>query len=342
MRILTILASTCLILTAFSFQTSSHATGTTVLNFDPPLAIVQIDQTFSINITIDQVMDLCSWEFRLYFKNDVLEATAYEEGPFLRSGGPTFLWPQSFTNNYNATHGQAWLACVSMWQGPGVNGSGVLATITFKAKNWGTSRLNLRNTYLYNSAYQPIDHTAVDGTVQAGIHDVAIKNVNPLKTIVGQNWTMCINVVAENQGNYTENFNVTAYANTTQIATQEVTLNSGENTTITYLWSTIGIPKGNYIINASATTVQYETDTADNTKTADSQVKVGVRGDLNDDNKCNILDLVKLSGKFGAERGDPHSPPAPKYDPNYDFNDDNKINILDLVKVAIYFGETDP
>jgi hypothetical protein len=63
---------------------------------------------------------------------------------------------------------------------------------------------------------------------------------------------------------------------------------------------------------------------------------------LNNDKKCNILDLVKVAGKFGAERGDPHSPPAPKYDPNYDFNDDNKINILDLVKVAIHFGETDP
>jgi plastocyanin len=71
-------------------------------------------------------------------------------------------------------------------------------------------------------------------------------------------------------------------------------------------------------------------------------ITVRLFGDLNGDNKCNILDLVKEAGKFGAEKGDPHSPPAPKYDPNYDFNNDNKINILDLVKLATKFGTTDP
>jgi hypothetical protein len=52
--------------------------------------------------------------------------------------------------------------------------------------------------------------------------------------------------------------------------------------------------------------------------------------------------MIKVAGKFGAERGDPHSPPAPKYDPNYDMNDDSKINLSDLIKVAKYFGTTDP
>jgi hypothetical protein len=59
-----------------------------------------------------------------------------------------------------------------------------------------------------------------------------------------------------------------------------------------------------------------------------------VPGDFNGDGKCNLSDLIKVAGKFGAEKGDPHSPPAPKYDPNYDMNYDDKINLSDLIKIG--------
>jgi hypothetical protein len=52
----------------------------------------------------------------------------------------------------------------------------------------------------------------MDGVVEFLPRDVAVTNVTPQKTIVGQNCSMPINVTVENQGNCTENFNVTAYA----------------------------------------------------------------------------------------------------------------------------------
>jgi serine protease AprX len=171
------------------------------------------------------------------------------------------------------------------------------------------------------------------------VHDVSVTQIVPSERATSGNIHIYVTVV--NQGDNTETFGVTVSANTTQVAMQEVTMNRGANITITFTWNTTGFAKGNYTISAYAWPVPGETDTSDNTFT-DGTVKIGVRGDLNDDNKCNILDLVKEAGKFGAEKGDPHSPPYPKYDPNYDFNDDNKINILDMVKVAIHFGETDP
>jgi parallel beta-helix repeat protein len=172
-------------------------------------------------------------------------------------------------------------------------------------------------------------------------HDIGITTVTTSKTLIGQGLTLRIDLKILNYGTHDELFTVTVSADATFTGTQTITLTRRNSIAIGFFWNTTGIAKGNYTVTAYATPVTDETDTFDNTS-AGGTVKVGVRGDLNNDNKCNILDLVKVAGKFGAERGDPHSPPAPKYDSNYDFNDDNKINILDLVKVAGYFGTIDP
>jgi hypothetical protein len=49
---------------------------------------------------------------------------------------------------------------------------------------------------------------------------------------VGQGFSATINVTVANQGNYTETFNVTAYANGTAIQTETLTLTSQNSTTI--------------------------------------------------------------------------------------------------------------
>ena len=56
--------------------------------------------------------------------------------------------------------------------------------------------------------------------VRAQNHDVAISNVIPVKTIVGQNYTTLVYVLVENQGDFTETFNVTAYYGGTPISTE--------------------------------------------------------------------------------------------------------------------------
>jgi len=54
-----------------------------------------------------------------------------------------------------------------------------------------------------------------------------------------------------------------------------------------------------------------------------------LEGDVNNDNKCNILDLSALGSAFGT------SPPSNKW---ADFNRDNKANILDLSTLGGSFG----
>jgi hypothetical protein len=153
---------------------------------------------------------------------------------------------------------------------------------------------------------------------------------------------MRINVTLANQGDFTEIFNVTVYANTTSIATQTVTLTSLNSTTISYTWNTTGFAKGNYTISAYAWPVQGETDTADNTLT-DGWVIVAMVGDVTGpdgwpDGKVDMINDIRSVAKlFGI------APPDPKYNPNYDINGDGKIDMInDIRSVAKQFGKTDP
>jgi len=108
-------------------------------------------------------------------------------------------------------------------------------------------------------------------------HEVAITDVVLSKTVVGRGHSLLINATVKNQGKYTENFNVTVYANATVIdALVNITLSSRNSTTITFTWNTAGFAKGNYTITAYATPVPNETDTTDNTRTC--WVVVAIRG----------------------------------------------------------------
>jgi PKD repeat protein len=78
--------------------------------------------------------------------------------------------------------------------------------------------------------------------------DIAVEHIAFSKSVVGQGYTIQINVTVANQGDFIETFNVTLYANTTAIETREITLTSLNSTTITYTWNTNGFVKGNYTL----------------------------------------------------------------------------------------------
>ena len=107
-----------------------------------------------------------------------------------------------------------------------------------------------------------------DVTIQYAISDIAITSVMPSKTIVGQGYSMKINVTVANKGNYTETFVVTVYAGTINpitISQTEITLTSGNSTTITFTWNTSGFAKTLYEIMAIADTLPGEMNILDNT-----------------------------------------------------------------------------
>jgi len=161
-----------LILFTFLFEiapfSSIQAASTPTLYVDPPSTIVDIDEIFSVNVSIASVTDLGGWEFRLYYRNNILNGVTAKEGPFLKQGGSTSFFTIDFNNAYNTTHGIIWLTCVLQGGAPGVGGSGTLATINFTAVENGDTILHLADTVLGDSLANPITHTTTDGTVRVG------------------------------------------------------------------------------------------------------------------------------------------------------------------------------
>jgi len=310
---------------------SITATDSTTIYVDPPtttISVVDIGKTFTVNITIAEVTDLCGWQFKLYYNNTVLDCTNATEGPFLATGGNTeFL--KILDNAYNATHGKAYVACTLVGMVPGVTGSGVLATIKFQIKAEGETPLNLDETKLLDSSLpdpNPIDHNTVDGTVHVGIHSIAITHVIPSKTVVGRSCSANINATVENHGDYIETFNVTVYANTTEIGTQTVLyLLTGSSTNITFTWDTTGFSYGNYTISAYAWPVAGETATGDNTF-IDGKILVTISGDANGDQWVDWKDLLLyVVPAYNSQPGDS------SWDANCDFNGDNWVDWKDLL-----------
>jgi hypothetical protein len=166
--------------------------------------------------------------------------------------------------------------------------------------------------------------------------DIAVTDVKLAKAVVGQGFTCKINATVQNQGDYTETFNITVYTNTTSIATQTITLTSGNSTTITFTWNTTGFAKDNYTILAYAWPVPGETDTTDNTLGADKEVCVTIPGDVDGDYYVFLYDAVKLLSRYGVRIGDL------RYDPIYDIDDDGRIFLYDAVILLSHYGQKDP
>jgi hypothetical protein len=184
-----------------------------------------------------------------------------------------------------------------------------------------------------------------------GVHDVAVTNVSPYKTVVGQGLSMTINVTSANYGNYSESFTVTVYANTTVIGNIAVTNLSPEATqTLTLTWKTTGFAKDNYTIWAYAVPLSGETHTIDNTFSG-GWIIVAMVGDIASirngklvdipAGKVDMLDVGLVASQFGKRQG------QQGWNPNCDLTGpkgvpDGRVDMLDVGLVASMFGKHDP
>ena len=317
-------------------QTGLSLSPSTVVCVDPCPASAPLGGVLTVNVTVVDVSDLGGWEFKLYWLREKLNGTGIVEGPFLKQINVTYFNIINFTDNYNSTHGLAWVEAVLLGSGPGAYGSGTLASISFQAKNVGSTGLWLSETLLVDSEAKLIPHTAANGVVYIMFHNIAITGVSPSKTVVGQGYGMNISVTIENQGNYTESFKVTVYANSSPCTSQNVTLASGNSSVITAVWDTSRFAKGNYTISAYATPVPGETDTTDNTF-PDGTIVIAIPSDINADFKVDIKDLVLVIKYYGSYPGS-----VKPWNPNADVNCDNKVDVKDLVLVIKHFGQHYP
>jgi len=167
------------------------------------------------------------------------------------------------------------------------------------------------------------------------IPDIAITKIATSKTVVGQGYSIIINITASNQALNYETFYITLNANKTALKTQKITLTSMKLTTITFTWNTSGFAKGNYTINANAIPIPGETDTTDNTRTC--WIVVTIAGDVDGDFDCDADDVFTyVSPAYGKKLG------QPGYNPNCDFDGDNDCDADDVFTcLAPNYGKKD-
>jgi hypothetical protein len=196
--------------------------------------------------------------------------------------------------------------------------------------------------YLQTMGYNPSFHAfirAAVATSATGVHDVAVTNVKtskdgckPMPTVPDNSFAR-VNVTVLNEGNFSETFNVTLFANATVVDTQTVVgLAPSAQTELAYKWNTTGWAHGNYTISAYATPVPSEVNIADNTF-IDGTVKVVIPGDIKGDGIVDIYDAILLAAAYNSVPGQPN------WSPNADLKTDDIIDIYDAIVLASHFNQ---
>ncbi len=271
--------------------------GTTV---DPALA-PGMNYTISINTDYNG-NDVWGFEFKLTFNPNVLEGIEVVNGDLITEDVGPIVWaPGTFDNTagYLSLTGNVFFAFGL--PKPVTSGPGTLANITFGVVGRGISNITLETqgperTKLmgyteggHGTLYNIIDPETMPDHIQHGyfknvlpIHDVAVISLDaPAEVTLGD--LITINVTVANEGNFTETFNITVYANATEIETQKVTdLASGYATSpLAFSWNTTDAAEGNYTLTANATVLQsvenpegVDEDPIDNTGTAEIKLKM--------------------------------------------------------------------
>ena len=216
------------------------------------------------------------------------------------------------------------------------------ATSTILTCPWNTSAFD-KGDYYVTAYVQPVpdetdlaDNTEVAEdtiTVLSLGHDIALKSIQPAKTVLGEGYLLALNVTAKNYGSFPETFNITAYINSTLIDTTEVALTSGEAATISFIWNPTGWTKGSYSFSATAGPVQDEVDIEDNALT-DGAVLLTIPGDVDGDRDVDIYDIVQMAGVYGKRKQ------HPEYDPHSDLDGDGDIDIYDIVAACGHYGQS--
>jgi hypothetical protein len=112
------------------------------------LTSTQIGSIINIDLTIDNAQNIYGWNLNLTWDPKIVELTDVKEGPFLSKGGQTFFtWDPSLSLETRSKGNIASVADVLL-KTPGIDGNGVLATISFKVLDNGVSSISLEGSEL--------------------------------------------------------------------------------------------------------------------------------------------------------------------------------------------------
>jgi len=162
-----------LLTTLLSMPVSQGLAQGTLVVIDPPAKEVAVGATTTVDVRIENVANLYGAEVQLVFNPALLEVVDTDtsrEGVQIQPG--SLLSPDFMAkNNADQTTGRIVFAVAQMPPHEPVNGSGILATITFRGKAAGTSEINFSTTQptppaiLSNRDGMPISASTQGGSI---------------------------------------------------------------------------------------------------------------------------------------------------------------------------------
>jgi len=123
---------------------------------------IHLGDTFTVQLGVENVVDLAGWQFDIGFDPVVLEVLEVKEGDFLKQEGATTFFQKGVINNRSGRI--TGFSSARLSEG-GVSGVGDLLSVSFKAKAKGRTQLTLRSFQLADVTGAPIS---------AGPHEVEI------------------------------------------------------------------------------------------------------------------------------------------------------------------------
>ena len=235
---------------------------------------------------------------------------------------------------------------------PTISGNGLVYVGTSDGSIRSVNETTGEEVWEYNITSPTVSSlTLIDGHVLAGTQEgriycfgppfpmIAVSDLIASKSVVARGWVLQTNATVENQGDSSQTFNMTIYANETAIVTNEMTLMNGSSATATFAWNTTGFAYGNYITSIRVWSVLYEVNTNGNNYT--QTVHVGVPGDISgsvrgtQDGIVNMRDIAYLISLFNTNSS------SPNWDSNADVNGDGVVNMRDVALAIAYFNQNE-
>jgi len=308
--------------TVFSNQNSK-------LSITPLNSYPLAGESFTINVTVTNVTDLCGWQIYVSYNPSVIncvEVTIPADNIF--AGHETI--GGALIHIYNELG--LLTASYALWELQGVNGSGKLCQIKFNTSFPGISILTFINgTYLLDSKFVYIPFEATEGIVR----------------VVGSNYQLYVFNVTQNETSY----NITIYTNSNitdfnfSRLSKKMSFTAANRLNSTG-FCTVCVPKAllndTFAVLANGTALPYNISSGAvyqclqfnlGFNILDINVLTTIIGDLNGDRKVEMKDIAIAARAFGSVPGDS------RWDPRADLNRDVKVDMKDITIIAKSFGK---
>lgn len=318
---------------------------TTKVNINPPNTTLLAGQSFMVNVTVSNVVNLNNWQIDLSFNHMILNCTGLSIPSDSIFDSKSYFFPTPKIDN---SLGEVVAFC-SLEVGVVVSGSGRLATISFTSRVLGVSALTFENvmkkpqapfvgTYLFdpNSSMIPFDVSAgIVEVIRSGfVKNVfnVVKNTQTYHVAIWTNSTLTgfyYNATSKELG-----FNVAAATGTKGVCIVEIDKNLLNGTLITLLGN-IGL----YTYTRSLNTLPENTthcftyfDFTYDTGAKNVRIRLTVKGDLNGDQIVDVTDVAMECAAYGTVPG------SARWNQVADVNHDFVIDVTDLSVVVKCYG----